>query len=106
MSAFLCDEYLSINYERTDIVCENRFLCQLLSSEVSARPVWSALTCQRFQKRRLVAASLATTDPPGPRQIAASKSGNKLPHSKCVFPRGRLDSGVSKRIISTSAVGR
>src|SRR6266851_3329219 len=99
MSAFLCDEYLSTNQERRDIVCENGFLCQL------KRALWSALTCQRFGKRRLVAARLRFSER-SPRQVAAFQSGDKSPHSKFVFPRRLLDSGVSKSIIFTSAVGR
>jgi len=48
---------------------------------VGALPFWSALTCQRFGTRRLVAArpALATI---WPRLVAAYESGNKLPHSK------------------------
>src|SRR5258705_6608922 len=40
--------------------------------------VWSALTCQRFSKRRLVAAPRTL----GHRDKSRLESGNKLPHSR------------------------
>jgi hypothetical protein len=39
--------------------------------------MWSALTCQRFGKRRLVAALIQKW----PRQVAAWESGDNSPHS-------------------------
>src|SRR5207244_2556901 len=44
--------------------------------------LWSALTCQRFDARLLVAARPATAACNWPRQVAELESGNKLPHSK------------------------
>ena len=49
--------------------------------------LWSALTCQRFGTRRLVAARPATAAAKWPRQVATFESGNKLPHSKAVATR-------------------
>jgi hypothetical protein len=45
---------------------------------------WSALTCQRFDKRRLVAVFVCPGDDAAKarRRVGADQSGNKLPHSK------------------------
>ncbi len=51
--------------------------------------VWSALTCQRFVTRRLVAAKLVRSQR-WPRQVAPYESGNKLPHSILRFWCGAL----------------
>ncbi len=68
------------------------------SLTTSALPFWSALTCQRFVTRRLVAARL----PIGsiwPRPVAAYQSGNKLPHSKfAAFER--FDYNISATLLS------
>src|SRR6267142_553645 len=50
-------------------------------TRIDAGP-WSALTCQRFSKRRLVAARQTDSALTGPRQVAELESGDKSLHSK------------------------
>src|SRR5260370_25567443 len=49
--------------------------------------IWSALTCQRFVRRRLVAAVLATAASIVAATSRGLESGNKLPHSKNYLPQ-------------------
>src|ERR1700694_595991 len=98
---FWFDEYRSINYERTDIVCENRFLCQLDSRDRHCPTLISGVQSTDFSRvfvrgektqLKLVLYTPSNRDPtPRDRRFIDSRER--------VFPRALLDSGVCRRII-------
>ena len=65
--------------------------------------MWSALTCQRFSKRRLVAARLKGSASIGPRQVATLKAATsrRTPH---LLLRGAFSPGLVATVTAPNSI--